>query len=127
MERQCRATNAAGGPCQAKPVRESGYCWVHDGAVADQRQAWRREGGRQRSNAARARKQLPTETLGADELIAHLSSVFMGVVDGTVEPRVGTAAASIAKTLIDIRGAGEVERLAEELAELRALVARRPA
>jgi len=108
-------------------VRPSGYCWVHDPQLAEQQQEWRREGGKARSNARRARAHLPTEAPTTNELVSRLGAVFRDVIDGRTEPKVGTAAATIAKTLSDIRTAGEVERLAAELDEIKALLARRPA
>jgi len=123
--RRCKATARTGAPCTARPVRPSGWCWFHDPGIEAERAAGRRLGGYARSNAERARKRLPAEPLDNGELVRYLGEVFKHVIDGTVEPRVGTAAASIAKVMVDIQGAGEVERLAEEVELLKALLARR--
>jgi len=88
---------------------------------------WSQKGGAAKSAQARARKRLPAAPLSAEELISHLTKVFLDVIGGNAEPRVGLAAASIAKTLTDIATAGEVERLAEEVELLRTMLARRPA
>jgi hypothetical protein len=124
VERNCKARNAEGGPCQARPVRDSGYCWVHDPAVADRRAEWRREGGRKRSNLERAKRHLPGEPLDNEQLVAYLSVVFRGVITKGVEPKVATAAATVAKTMTEIRNAGAVDDLAAEVAELRAILSR---
>jgi len=121
----CRATAKAGRPCHARPVDGAGLCAWHSPAWAAQRLAWSQKGGAAKSAQARARKRLPADPLSVEELVSHLTKVFLDVIGGDAEPRVGLAAASIAKTLTDIATAGEVERLAAELEELRALLARR--
>jgi len=123
--RRCSALSAKGNPCTARPVRPSGYCWFHCPDLEAERAAGRRLGGFARSNAERARKHLPAEPLDSAELVRYLLVAFTGVLDGTVEPRVGTAAASIAKVMTDLAAGAEVEQLAAEVAELKALLARR--
>jgi len=124
---RCQATANSGKPCSATARAGRPFCVWHDPLAADERLELSRRGGAARSNAARARKQLPADPLSGEQLVSYLSVVFKGVISGRLEPRVGTAAATIAKTMVDIRGAGEVERLAAEVEDLRALLARRPA
>ena len=124
---KCRATAKDGQPCNARPVDGQGRCAWHSPAWAAQRLEWSQKGGAAKSAQARARKRLPAAPLSAEELISHLTKVFLDVIGGNAEPRVGLAAASIAKTLTDIATAGEVERLAEEVELLRTMLARRPA
>ena len=100
-------------------------CAWHSPAWAGTRLEWSQRGGAAKATQARARKRLPADLLSPEELVSHLTKVFLDVLGGNAEPRVGTAAATIAKTLTDIATAGEVERLAAELEDLKAMLARR--
>ena len=125
MVSRCAATNANGKACEAQPVRPSGYCWWHDPAAAAERDRKRREGGANRANKARARRQL-AEPLTADEIRSHLGVVFRGVIVGRIEPGVGTAAATIARALLDVAKVAEIEgQVAEMRRDLAAFAERR--
>ena len=121
MDERCRATNAAGSPCSARPVLPSGYCYWHCPQVAAQRAEARRKGGKGKSNANRAKRQLPAEPMTAEELHAWLGVVFKRVVAGKMEPGVGTAAANIARAMTAVAGVADFE---QQLAEMRADIAR---
>ena len=111
---RCKAQTAGGAPCSAQPVRDDGFCYWHSPATASERVEARRRGGQNRSTKARARKQIPV-AMSADELAGWLSLLFTQVMAGRIEPRVATAAATVAKTLMDVRQASELE---ERLAAL---------
>ncbi len=119
MDRRCRGANAAGQRCDAKPVRPSGWCYWHDPALETERTEGRRQGGKSRSNQARARKQLPTNTMTMQEIQGLLGLTFKGVIAGRIEPGVGTAAASIAKAMVAVAGVAEIEG---QIAELRRMI-----
>jgi hypothetical protein len=68
-----------------------------------------------RSNRARARKQLADAVLTIDDLDAFLCRALVHVAAGRMEPNVGSAVATLAKTVVAIRTAGELERRLEEL------------
>lgn len=114
MGAKCQAITRAGSPCPSPPLAGSAWCWTHDPGAAGARVEASRKGGRARSNAERARKQIP-EAMGADELAGWISLLFKGVVGGRIEPKVGTAAATIARALLEVREAGELERRIAEL------------
>lgn len=109
MVTRCLATNERGERCQAQPVRASGYCYWHDPALAGERDRKRREGGANRSNARRMKKQLGAESLALADVDALLCVALKGVLAGRIEPGVGTAAATIAKAIISGRQATELE------------------
>ena len=111
----CGARNASGTPCQAQPVRPSGYCYWHCPDVADERDRKRREGGRNRSNRERLKKALPAEPLTAEELHAYLGLVFRGLIGGKVDPPIATAAANVARTMVELQRASEFERRLDQL------------
>ena len=115
MDSRCLGQNKYGTPCSAAPAA-NGWCRWHDPDLADERAEWRRQGGKARSNAARAKKGLPAEPLTADEIRSHLGVVFLDVIGGRTEPGVGTAAASIARALLDVAKVAEVE---QQVAQLR--------
>ncbi len=115
MDRRCRGTNAAGQPCDAKPVRPSGWCYWHDPALEANRAAGRRKGGAARSNKARARKQLPVEALTLPEVQGLLSVALKGVLAGRIEPGVANASANVARAIAAVAQAGEMEERIREL------------
>ncbi len=119
MDRRCRGANTADQRCDAKPVRPSGWCYWHDPALETERTEGRRQGGKSRSNQARARKQLPTNAMTMQEVQALLGVTFKGVLTGKIEPGVGTACANIARAMTQVAGVAEIE---EQIAELRQMI-----
>jgi len=114
MDRTCKAPNRTGKPCSATHFRD-GYCRWHHPDLEAQRQAERTAGGQARSNRARARRQLADAVLSINDLDALLCRALVQVAGGKMEPGVGSAVATIAKTVVGIRTAGELERRLEEL------------
>lgn len=116
---RCIGVKRDGAPCNAAALGGSAYCLVHDPSRVVEMAAWRREGGRSKSNAARARKTLAASTLSAEELDAVLCSVLAKVVKEQVPPAVGTSAAAIVKALISVREAGQI---ADRLTDVERLI-----
>ena len=114
MDRTCKSPNRAGGPCGAQHYRD-GWCRWHHPELEAQRQAERAAGGQARSNKVRARRQLADAVLTINDLDGLLCRALVQVAAGKVEPGVGSAMATIAKTITGIRQAGELERRLEEL------------
>jgi len=125
MVRRCKATTTAGSPCSAQPVRADGYCWWHSPALTNERDEARRRGGAARSNKARAKKRLPAGVLSNDDLRGVLGLTIAKVLQGTVEPGVGSSVASLARAYVLVTEAGAVETLQAQVDELRALIAAR--
>ncbi len=111
---KCKAPNRAGGPCGAQHYRD-GWCRWHHPELEAQRQAERAAGGQARSNKVRARKQLAHAVMSIEDMDAFLCTSMVKVAAGRMEPNVGSAIATLAKTITVIRTAGEVERRLEEL------------
>jgi hypothetical protein len=112
MQARCSATNKDGSPCSAQAWR-GGLCRWHDPQLAADRAAWRAKGGQGKGNGVRARRRLAGATMGPAELQGALASVLQGVIAGEVAPGVGSAAAAIARAIVSIREATEIdERLA---------------
>jgi hypothetical protein len=117
MVKRCASKTVSGSPCSATPVRPSGYCYWHDPALSADRDAARKRGGANRSNKARARKHLPAELMTNDEVRAWLGVVFKRVIAGVMEPGVATAAGSVARAMVAVKQAGELEERLTALEE----------
>jgi hypothetical protein len=114
MQQTCSGTTNAGQACKAKALPGSAFCIAHDPAKAAQMAEWRRKGGRAKSNQARAKKALPAEPLSTVELHSYLGLVFRGVISGKLAPNVGTSSAAIARTMLELVRAIDLEsRIAE--------------
>ena len=121
----CSAVTREGKPCSARPRPGSDRCPWHDEALSERRRQWSAEGGRRRSNAARAKKELPAGVLTNDQLRGVLGLTIAKVLSGAVEPGVGSSVASLARAYVAVTEAGAVETLQAEVEELRALISMR--
>ena len=115
MHGRCTGTNRDGSPCsgQARPGRP--WCSWHDPQLDDQRAAWRQKGGTARSNKARARKQLPAESLTLPEVQGLLSVALKGLLAGRIEPGIANASANVARAIAAVAQVGELEERLREL------------
>lgn len=118
MVSQCLGRTATGEPCSAQPVRPDGYCYWHSPATAQEREAARRRGGQNRSNRARAAKQLPAGSMTPDEVLACLGNSIKGVLAGEIEPGVANSVANLSRAFVAVREASALERIEERLADL---------
>jgi hypothetical protein len=124
MQATCKGTTKAGTPCRA-PAMSGGWCIAHDPSRVVELAEWRRRGGKAKSNASRAKKALPAEPLTAEEIHAYLGLVFRGVIGGKIEPGIGTAAASIARAMVEVAKVADFEsQLSEMRRDLAALTER---
>src|SRR5829696_5803806 len=105
---RCKAHAAAGAPCAAQPVRDDGYCYWHSPSTASERAEARRRGGQNRSNAARAKKELPAGVMTNDELRGLVGLTMKGVLSGRIEPGVARAVFDGARTYTTVEEAGAV-------------------
>ena len=106
---QCTATTSGGAPCHAVARPGSRWCLFHDPNAAEERRAYSRKGGAARSNRARARKALPVEAMTLSEVQGTLGKVLKDVVGGKIEPGVASAAASVARALVAVAQASDLE------------------
>ena len=115
MPSQCQSTNRNGEPCSAHVYDGAAWCRWHDPDRAEDRAEWSRKGGQARSNRARARKQLADQVMTIGDLDALLCVALKQVASGRMEPGVGSAMATIAKTITTIRSTGDFEKRLEAL------------
>ena len=118
MLSQCLGTNRDGNPCSAAPDPGTTWCRWHAPDREAERAEWRRKGGANRSNRARARKQLAGQVMSMSDMDAFLCASMVKVAAGRMEPGVGSAVATLARTVVAIRTAGEIERRLEHLEQV---------
>src|SRR5687767_5159922 len=114
MPTQCSAQNKSGSPCSAQPWKE-GLCRWHHPDLEAQRAEERRRGGKNKSNKARARRQMAAAALTPGEIQGYVAQALQGVLDGSVTPGVGNAVASLARAAVAVREATELEERLREL------------
>jgi hypothetical protein len=98
-------------------ARPSGYCWNHDPELAEARKEGNSRGGRNRSNAKRASRELiAVEARDARaNLVPGLTRAFEKVEAGDLAPNVANSMATIAKALVEVTNATQVDAEIEEL------------
>lgn len=114
---QCRGKTKDGNPCSAAPRAGSQFCPWHDPALAGERQQWKRDAGKVKSNRSRARKRILAAAMDLSEIDAALCAAHLDVLDGRLEPGTGTAAATIARSIDATRSAAELEQRLRALEE----------
>jgi hypothetical protein len=107
--RRCIGTNRDGGPCSAMPRAGREHCQWHDPELAEARAQWKVAGGKAKSNSARARRKVLAAGLHLHEVDAALCGALLDVLAGKIEPGVATAAATVARSIVAVRQAGEME------------------
>jgi hypothetical protein len=103
---RCSAVRKDGQPCGGHAQSSSHYCWAHDPALADPRAAKRAEGGRNKATHRRLDKLTPASLR---PVLTKLYAALDGLEDGSVEPKVGTAMASVASVIVRVHEAAEME------------------
>ncbi len=108
---RCPAIRKDGGPCTAQ-ARADGYCVGH----SPQAQEARRKGGIGSSRSARAGRLLPARLR---PVVTALEDALREVHEGELDPRIGTAMASIAGALVRVFAVGELEERLRVLENLK--------
>lgn len=104
MQATCSATRNDGQPCGA-PALPTGLCFAHDPAQRERARAGQAEGGRQKSNANRARKHLPADL---QALLDRLDRGMRAVEAGEMEPARLNAIAGAARSYVVVVESGMV-------------------
>ncbi len=106
MPKGCTGTNRDGGACSARPQPRQDVCLWHDPARAQDRAAWRRQGGHGKSNAQREAKRLPADV---KDTLAVLVRTLGGLEHGEMEPQRATAIAAVSRAIVTTYELGELE------------------
>jgi hypothetical protein len=109
MQATCSGTTKAGAACRAPAMPGRAYCITHDPERAAELAEWRKRGGKAKSNAARAKKQLPTEPMTPVEAHAYLTIAFKKVLVKQLDPGILNALSTAAKTMAELSKASELE------------------
>lgn len=108
----CHATRADGQPCTTPVVSTGRYCFGHDPDLAAKRAEARRRGGANRANRVRLAKIMPVRLVPVWE---QLEQALADVLAGDLDPRQAQAAATVARALVAILQAGELEERVRRL------------
>ncbi len=112
--KRCMAARLNGEPCRAVAVADSGFCWAHDPALANDRAEARQRGGKNSATIARLRALVPPRLAAIfDALEAALGEVH----DGTLQPSQAHAMAALARAMVSVLTAGELEERLREIEE----------
>ena len=119
----CQSHNKDGSPCSADVQAGTKYCVWHDPERAEDREAWRRMGGRNSSNRARARK---AASAFKDLSIAQTTMVrvIQKLEDNKIDPAIATAMATCVRALDAVTKSTALAELQQEVAATNANVAR---
>lgn len=93
-------------------LRGGGYCFTHSPATAEARITARQRGGANSAKIIRLRSLIPPRLLGAYEL---LEKALGDVLQGSLEPRQAMAAAAVARAMVAVLTAGELEERVRQL------------
>jgi hypothetical protein len=96
-----------------RPNRD--YCQWHDPELAEERSRWQVAGGKSKSNKSRARKKVLAAGMELGEIDGALCQALQDVLAGRLEPGVATAAATVARTISQLRTVADIEKRLEEL------------
>jgi hypothetical protein len=106
IPKHCAGTRRDGAPCQGPVLDGGAYCFAHDPKRAAERQAARQKGGHHRGAVVRLHRLVPPRLLPVyDQLEAALGEVHAG----TLDPKQAVAMAALARAMIAVLTAGELE------------------
>ena len=111
---RCRATRKDGTPCRTPVVGDAPYCFGHDPAAAVKRTEARRRGGQNRATAKRLAKLMTVRLVPVRE---QLEGALGDVLADRLSPQQATAAAAVARALLAVLQAGELEERLRKLEE----------
>ncbi len=104
--KHCAATRKDGRPCSASVAGETAWCFLHDPAREPERAAARRKGGENRADVVRLRGLVPPRLMGVYD---RLDRALTEVHDGSLDSRRATAMAAVARAMVSVLTAGELE------------------
>ena len=114
MPATCQATRKDGRPCETRIVGDASYCFGHDPALRAKRTEARRQGGRNKSHAARVQRLVPASLRPT---LATLFTALDEVHSGSLDPKQAQAMAALAGAIARLYSVGVLE---ERIAALEA-------
>ena len=110
----CTGTRRDGRPCTAMVLGGGAYCFAHDPTKAAERHAARQRGGQHRANLVRLRGLVPPRLISVYD---RLETALGEVHDGTLQPGQAAAMAGLARAMVAVLQAGELEERLRALEE----------
>ena len=102
----CTGTRKDGQPCAMPALPAADRCFAHDPRYAEARQAARQKGGRNRGAAARLRGLMPPRLI---PIFDRLETALARLDAGELEPKRAQAMAAVARAMVSVLQAGELE------------------
>lgn len=112
---KCLGLRSDGSPCGSPIIGESGYCFAHDPERIEEATKARRRGGKASSAIERTRRLAPASLR---DVYSTLEAALGEVHDGHLAPQRAQAMASLARAMISVVTAGEVEERVRSLEAL---------
>lgn len=112
IRHQCRGTRRDGGACAAAGVAANGWCRMHDPERAAEVAEDRRRGGRNRADLVRLRSLVPPRLIAVYDA---LERALQEVHDGDLTPPQAQAMSALARALVAVLTAGELEQRVRDL------------
>ena len=110
--KRCSERRRDGQPCKALVLSDSPYCFAHDPERDAERVEARRKGGRNSAGIIRMRGLVPPRLVPVYET---LERALAQVHDGTLEARRASAMAGLARAMVAVLTAGELEERVRQL------------
>ncbi len=110
--KRCRAARKDSQPCPVTTLLADGRCFAHSEHTVAARADARRKGGRQSAKVHRLRGLLPPRLVPAFD---QLEQALTDVLAGTLDPKQATAAAAVARAMVSVLTAGELEQRVRDL------------
>ncbi len=123
---KCTGRNRDDGPCGADAQPGRAFCVWHDPDRAEERARWRKQGGRASSKRERAKREIAVASGRLSDLPGVLYRALHKVESGALEPGVANSMAGLARAIVTVQQAHELEDRIAAL-EARAGVSRFPA
>lgn len=103
----CAGTRRDGTSCTNQILSDGTFCFAHSLTRAEERAKARQRGGRNKGSAARIARLVPPRLIAVyDALETALSEAHAGAIT----PQQATAMAAIARAMVAVLSAGEVEQ-----------------
>lgn len=102
----CAGAKRNGTPCEARVLVDGRFCFAHAPALDGVRAEARRRGGRNRAGAIRLRRLVPPRLISVYD---HLETALDEVHTGALDPKVAGAMAALARAMVAVLTAGELE------------------
>lgn len=109
QEQRCKGRNVNGGPCGARAQPGRTWCQWHDPDREEEREQWRAAGGRARSHKSRAARELASVNTDMGNLKRALFRALERVETGELEPGVANSMSTIARAIVAVSDAVDVD------------------